>query len=161
MANPTPYRALPAERRHRLLKHAIASSREVRALYVQRLAALPGGFRAVTLQSWPADKLAQEVVRRRAEKPEDEADLLLLLYVEIHPEIQAAFLDAAGVKHEGGRIDDELEAPYADEAGVRRGVEAVRERFGSDGAHYLWTILRYNRAGWPGIETLVEDAPPV
>ena len=154
MATLTPYRALPAERRLLLLRHAISSSREVRALYIQRLSALPGGFRIVTLQSWPAEKLAQEVVRRRAEKPEDEADLLHLLYVEVQPEIQAAFLDAAGVRHESGRIPDELDPPYCDAEAVARGAAAVRERFGDDGEHYLRTIARYNGAAWPGIEEL-------
>ena len=97
MANPTPYRALPVERRVALVTHAVKSSPHVRALYVQRLMAKRGGFRAVTLQGWPVDRLAKEIVQMKAESPQDELELLHLLYVELEPAIQITFLDAAGV----------------------------------------------------------------
>ena len=160
MRTSTPYRQLSAERRVALVTHAISSSREMRALFIQRLAALPGGFRAVTLQPWPADRLAKEVVRRNAQKPDDERDLLHLLYVELEPAIQTAFVEAAGVKHEDGRIADDVEAPYADADAVRRAAATVRERFGADADHYLRTIARYNPEGWPGIEELVMELGP-
>ena len=157
MATPTPYRSLPAERRVALVTHAIRSSREMRALYVQRLVARGGGFRAITLQSWPPDRLAQEVVRRNAETPQDELDLLHLLYVEIEPAVQTTFLDTAGVRHEGGRMAEELEAPYADADAVRRAAAAVRERHGEEGERYLRTLARYAADAWPGIEELVSE----
>jgi hypothetical protein len=157
MATPSPYRSLPSERRLMLVTHALKAGREARALYVQRLVARGGGFRAVTLQSWPADRLAREVVRMNAESAQDELDLLQLLYVDLEPEIQIAFLDAAGVPHETGRIPDELELPYADAASVRRAAAAVRERHGADGMRYLRTLARYNRAGWPEIDAAVAE----
>jgi hypothetical protein len=155
MANPTPYRSLPAEKRTALVKHMIASSKEGRALYVQRLAAR-NGFRPVTLQTWSADKLAHEVIRTRAETGEDELSLLHLLYVELEPAIQSTFLDAAGVAHENGAMPDDLEAPYANEEGVKRGIEAVRTQHGDDGERYLRTLARYSADGWPGITSDVE-----
>lgn len=157
MATPSPYRSLAPERRLALVTHAVKSSRESRAVFIQRLASRPGGFRLVTLQSWPADKLAREVVRLKAETIQDEFDLLHLLYVELEPEIQVAFLDAAGVPHEAGRMPDDLEAPYTDAAAVARATALVRERFGEDGARYLRTLARYNPNGWPGITELVAD----
>lgn len=157
MATPSPYRSLPPERRLALVTHAVKSSRESRAVFIQRLASRPGGFRLVTLQSWPADKLAREVVRLKAETSQDEFDLLHLLFVELEPGIQVAFLDAAGVSHENGRMPDDLEAPYADEASVGRAAALVRAQFGDDGARYLRTLARYNAAGWPGIAALVAD----
>ena len=156
MATPTPYRSLPAERRIALVQHAITSSREGRALWIARLIARGGGFRPQTLQTWSPDRLAREVVRLRAETPQDEFELLHLLYVELEPAIQASFLDAAGVKHENGRIPEDLAAPYVDAAAVTRATAAVRERHGEDGERYLRTLARYNREGWPGIEGLVE-----
>ena len=156
MSTPSPYRSLPAERRAELITHVIRSSKEGRALWIARLAAKGGGFRAVTLQSWPVERLAKEAVRMRAEMPQDELDLLHLLYVELEPAIQTTFLDAAGVTHEGGRIPDDLETPYADEAAVGRGVAAVRAEHGEEGERYLRTLARYSRPGWPGIEGLVE-----
>jgi hypothetical protein len=154
----TPYRSLPADRRIALLTHAIRSSREARESYISRLASRPGGFRAVTLKTWPVDRIAKEVARLNAQTPQDEFDLMHLLYVELEPAIQIAFLDAAGVRHEGGHIPDDLAAPYTDEAGVRRGAEAVRARFGDDGVRYLRTLAKYNREGWPGIEAIAGES---
>jgi hypothetical protein len=151
MANPTPYRTLPAARRVALLTRAIKESREVRALMVQRMVKRGGGFRAVTLQGWAPDKLAKEVVRMNAESADDELTLLNLLYVEFEPEIQACFLDAAGVKHEGGHIPEDAVPPFTDAAGTARGVEAVIAMYGDDGRHYLQTIARYNGEAWPGL----------
>ena len=155
MAISSPYRSLPPARRVELVTHAMTSSREARLLYMQRLVSRGGGFRAVTLQSWPIDRLAREVVRMGAESAQDELDLLQLLYLELEPGIQATFLDAAGVAHEGGKMPEDLEVPYADAAAVRRGAAAVRERHGAEGERYLRTLLRYSREGWPGIEDVV------
>lgn len=153
----TPYRSLSPDRRITLVTHVIRSSREARGLYIDRLASRPGGFRAVTLKTWPVDRIAKEVVRVNAQTPQDEFDLMHLLYVELEPAIQVAFLDAAGVEHEGGQIPEDLAAPYADEAHVRRGADAVRAEFGEDGQRYLQTLAKYNRAAWPGIEAIVGD----
>lgn len=155
MATPSPYRSLPTERRVALLVAAMKAAREYRALFIQRLAGLKGGFRPVTLQSWPADKLAREVVRRNAESAQDEFDLLHFLYVELEPAIQVTFLDAAGVPHENAKMPDDLEPPYTDADAVKRGVDAVRAQHGEDGERYLRTLVKYSRDGWPGIETAV------
>ncbi len=153
----SPYRSLPAERRVALIAHAVKTSREARALWVQRLVARGGGFRAVTLQGWPAERLAGEVVRLKAETATDELALLQLLYVEREPEIQMTFLDAAGVKHENGVMDEALEPPYADADAVRRAAEAVSAQHGEDGMRYLRTLQRYAREAWPEIDAAVAE----
>lgn len=152
MAPLSPYRSLPAEKRIALVTHIIKASREGRMIMVQRMMAR-GGFRPVTLQQWPPEKLASEVVRMKAESSSDELDLLHLLYVEIEPAIQVTFLDAAGVKHENGKMSEDLASPYADAAGVARGVEAVKAKHGEDGIRYLRTLSRYAGNDWPGIGT--------
>lgn len=152
MATPTPYRSLPADKRIALVTHIIKASREGRMIMVQRMMAR-GGFRPVTLQQWPPEKLASEVVRMKAESSNDELDLLHLLYVELEPTIQVTFLDAAGVKHENGKMSEDLASPYADAAGVARGVEAVQAKHGEDGIRYLRTLSRYAGNDWPGIGT--------
>lgn len=138
------------------MTHVIKSSREARELYVQRLVARPGGFRAVTLKTWAPDRLAKEIVRLNAQTSQDELDLLHLLYVELEPAIQITFLDAAGVPHEGGSMADDLTPPYADQAAVERGAAAVKAKHGADGERYLQTLAKYSPTGWPGIEGLVE-----
>jgi hypothetical protein len=156
MPNPSPYRSLPPERRLALVLHAINTSREARALYTQRLISRGGGFRAVTLNSWAADKLAREIVRMKAEQPQDELDLLHLLYVQLEPMIQIDFLDAAGVAHEKGVMPEDLQPPFADATAVRLAAAKVMEQHGADGARYLHTLARYSAAGWPGIDEVVE-----
>ena len=156
MPTPSPYRSLPSERRLVLVTHAINTSREARALYVQRLISRGGGFRAVTLNSWPAEKLAREVVRMKAEQPQDELELLHLLYVELEPAIQITFLDAAGVAHEHGVMAEDLQPPLADEPAVRLAAAAAVEQHGADGARYLHTLARYSADAWPGIGAVVE-----
>ena len=158
MAKPiSPYRSLPAARRVALVTHFIKSSPQARELYVQRMASRPGGFRVVTLRSWPPDRLAAEVVRLNAQTAQDELDLLHLLYVELDPSIQITFLDAAGVPHENGVMPEDLEIPYADESAVARAAAAAREKHGEDGERYLRTLARYSPAAWPGIERIVGD----
>lgn len=155
MATPSPYRSLPAPRRVALVTHAITVNRDARALYAARLVSRGGGFRAATVQGWPADRLAREVVRLGAESASDELDLLQMLYVELEPEVQATFLDAAGVPHTNGAMPEDLTPPFADEEAVRRGMAAVRERHGEDGERYLRTLARYASEGWPGIAAAV------
>ena len=151
MSSPGPYRSLPAARRLALVTKAMTLHRDLRTAFVGRLVARGGGFRAVTLMSWPVDRLAREFVRMNAESGQDELDLLHLLYVEFEPAIQITFLDAAGVRHVNGKIDEALEPPLAGEAAVARAIEAVRVAHGDDGRHYLHTIATYNPASWPGI----------
>lgn len=149
------YRALAPARRVALLTRLIGDRKELRALYIQRLVKRGGGFRAVTLMQWPAEKLARELVRTNAQTSEDELDLLQALYVDVEPAVQETFLSAAGVAHEGATIDESLEPPFADAAAVARAADAVQGAHGDDGLHYLRTIARYNGAAWPGIESLV------
>jgi len=155
MANPTPYRQLPAARRVALVTRAIKFNRDLRAAMVTRMASRGGGFRPATLLQWPADKLAREVVRLGAESAEDELNLLNLLYVEFEPEIQAVFLDAAGVPHTNGAMAEELQPPFASAEAVTKAAGVVQEKFGEDGRHYLVTIARYNGEGWPGLDALL------
>lgn len=152
VANPSPYRALSSARRVALLTHLLTAHRETRSVYIQRLVSRGGGFRAVTMQPWPAERIAKEVVRLNAESAQDEIELLQLLYVDLEPGIQITFADAAGVQHDGGKIEEALEPPYAEAAAVARAADAVREQHGGDGVHYLRTIARYNLGAWPGLD---------
>lgn len=160
VATPSIYRALPSAKRVALLTRLVSERKDTRAHFIQRLVSKGGGFRPVTLMSWPPAKLAGEVVRLNAQTPEDEVDLLQALYVDLEPAIQAAFLQATGVKAEGAVIDETLEPPYADAAAVKRGADALVAQFGADGVHYLRTIARYNPAGWPGISDIVTAIAP-
>jgi hypothetical protein len=155
----SPWRVLSGDRRVAILARLFAERKEARALYIQRLVARGGGFRAATLLGWPAEKLAREVVRLNAPTPDDEVELLQALYVDLEPAIQQEFLEAAGVKHEGAVIDEGSQAPYTDAAAVARAAATIRAKHGDAANHYLRTIARYNPEGWPGIGDLVAGLP--
>ncbi len=157
MATPSLYRELPAARRTAILTRLFTERKDVRALYIQRLVARGGGFRAVTLGSWPVDRLAREVVRLNVQTADDEVDLLHALYVDLEPAIQTRFLESAGVAHTGATIDETLEPPFATTEAVARAAAAVQAEHGEDGMHYLRTIARYNPAAWPGLGALIAD----
>jgi hypothetical protein len=158
----SPYRSLPVERRVALITYELKTQRDARATFIQRLVSRGGGFRPATFQSWPADKLAREVVRLKVETPQDELGLMQTLYVDLEPGIQAAFLDAAGVKHENGRIDENLEPPFCDAAAVETASRKLLAEHGDDGERYLRTIYRYASESWPGLDAIIAelDVPP-
>lgn len=124
-----------------------------------RMVSKGGGFRPATLRKWPVDQLARDIVRRRLETLQDEIGYLQLLYVELEPEIQIAFCDAAGVTHENGSIPEDLPLPLASEELVRSAAAALVSRFGERGRHYLHTIATYNPDAWPGLaEWMVSES---
>ncbi len=157
MALLTPYRTLSVDRRVALVLHDLTHNRASRPEYIRRLVARGGGFRSETFRKWPLEQLAREVVRRQLESFPEELGLLQLLYVELEPQYQIAFLDAAGVTHEQGMIPEDLAIPYADADGVRRGIAAVRGAFGAEGEHYLQTVALYNGDAWPELATLLSE----
>lgn len=155
MAPTSLYRALPAEKRTQLVLHMLARHKEARPRFIGRLVSRGGGFRAVTMQNWPAAQLAREVVRLNAQTAMDEVDLLQALYLEVEPQYQVDFLDAAGIKHEGGVIPEDMETPYASAEAVAKAAKALQAKHGEAGLHYLQTIARFNGAAWPGLHDLV------
>lgn len=159
MAQLSPYRSLPAARRIGLVTHDISTSRESRDGYIRKLVARGGGFRAEKLREWPPQQLAREIVRFGLETLQDELGLLQTLYVELEPGLQIAFLELAGVPHDGAMIPDDLKNPYADVATVRSAALALLDQFGDDARHYLQTIALYNSDAWPGLSgVLMEGA---
>jgi hypothetical protein len=160
----SPYRSLPADRRVALVLHDISTNRESRDGYVRRIVARGGGFRLETVRKRTSEQLAREIVRYGLETIQDEVGLLRLLYVELEPELQIAFLDATGVKHEGAQISDELETPFADAATVRAAALALIKDHGEEARRYLRTIALYNAEAWPGLNEVLHladglDAP--
>jgi hypothetical protein len=152
---PSPFKSLPLERRQWLVLEALAKHKGAKALYAQRIAAKGGGFRAATLISWSAEKLGKEALRIGALTPQDELELLQLLYVDLEPQYQITFLDTMGVAHDNGVLPEDLEAPYADADTVKQGAEAVLTAHGDPGRHYLRTLVVYNLAAWPGLDAIV------
>ena len=155
----SPYRTLSVERRVTLVTYELKTQRDARAIFIQRLVGRGGGFRPASFRNWPAERLAQEVVRLKVESAQDELGLMQTLYVDLEPAIQSTFLDAAGVEHANGRIDENVEPPYCNEAAVRAGAEAAIAAHGDDAVRYLRTIQRYASESWPGLDAVVATLP--
>lgn len=162
MPSLSPYRSLPSERRVALVTYELKTQRDARAIFIQRLVGRGGGFRPASFQNWPAERLAQEVVRLKVESAQDELGLMQTLYVDLEPAIQTTFLDAAGVKHTDGRIDEDQEPPFCDAASVEKASATLIAAHGDEGVRYLRTIHRYAVESWPGLETVLAgiDAAP-
>ena len=144
------------------MTYELKTQKEARSIFIQRLVSRGGGFRPASFQNWPAERLATEVVRLKVESAQDELGLMQTLYVDLEPAIQATFLDAAGVKHANGRIDEEEEPPFCDEATVAKAAAALIAAHGDEGVRYLRTIHRYASESWPGIDAVLAamDVPP-
>ncbi|MBK6495954.1 MAG: hypothetical protein IPG05_12790 [Gemmatimonadetes bacterium] len=157
MAALSPYRTLPAAKRVELVLHDLSTTKDSRALYIQRMVARGGGFRPVTLRAWSLEKLAKEIVRLNLESFQDELGMLQTLYVEKEPELQIAFLDAAGVAHKAGHIADDMPTPFASAENVKKAAEQILASHGDDGKRYLRTIAIYNGEAWPGLMQVIGE----
>ncbi len=156
----SPYRSLPVERRVALVTYELKTQKEARGIFIQRLVSRGGGFRPASFQNWPAERLAQEVVKLKVESAQDELGLMQTLYVDLEPAIQTTFLDAAGVKHTAGRIDEESEPPFCSDAAVAKASAATIAAHGDEGVRYLRTIHRYASESWPGLDQVIDGLEP-
>ncbi len=151
----SPYRSLPVERRVALVTYELKTQKDARAIFIQRLVGRGGGFRPASFQNWPAERLATEVVRLKVESAQDELGLMQTLYVDLEPAIQSTFLDAAGVKHVNGRIDEDAEPPFCSEEATAKAADTLLAAHGEDGMRYLRTIHRYASESWPGLDAVI------
>ena len=156
----SPYRTLPVERRVALVTYELKTQRDSRPIFIQRLCSRGGGFRPASFQNWSAERLAAEVVRLKVESAQDELGLMQTLYVDLEPAIQTTFLDAAGVKHENGRMDEDVESPYCSAEAVAKAASATISAHGQEGERYLRTIHRYAAESWPGIDAIIAGLEP-
>lgn len=160
MPSLSPYRSLAVERRVALVTYELKTQRDARTIFIQRLCSRGGGFRPASFQNWSAERLATEVVRLKVESAQDELGLMQTLYVDLEPAIQTTFLDAAGVRHTNGRIDEEAEPPFCSAASVKTASDATIAAHGDEGVRYLRTIHRYASESWPGLDDVIASLEP-
>jgi hypothetical protein len=122
-------------------------------------------FRPQTVATWPRQKLITEAARL----PIDDVQLLSAFLVDLHlgtrRAMMATFLDAVGVKHDGGRIDTEATGPIvvaperlhaaADDLAIIYPVDDV--------VTYFLTLLLQDAETWSGaidwLESIATKAP--
>ena len=111
-------------------------------------------FRTKTVLSLDVDRKASHLASLPG-MPDALAGRMLIVYhlTEQRP-MMGAFLDALGIKHEDGLIDDE--APKPDPEKIGPAVSAIKEAFPADHVTlYLSTLLCQDPETWGGLAELV------
>jgi hypothetical protein len=109
-------------------------------------------FRPQTIATWPRQKLIAEAARL----PLDDAQLLSAFLVDLHlgtrRPMMAAFLDAVGVPHEGGRIDTEASGPITlSPEKLRAAADDLARTYPLDEVvTYFLTLLLQDAETWGG-----------
>jgi hypothetical protein len=109
-------------------------------------------FRPQTVATWPRQKLISEAARL----PIDDVSLLSAFLVDLHlgtrRPMMAAFLDAVGVKHDGGRIDTEATGPVVvDPDRLRDAADDLAQLYPVDEVvTYFLTLLLQDPESWRG-----------
>ena len=122
-------------------------------------------FRPQTVATWPRQKLVSEAARL----PIDDVHLLSAFLVDLHlgtrRPMMATFLDAVGVKHDGGRIDAEATGPVVvDPERLRAAADDLALLYPADEVvTYFLTLLLQDAETWGGVvdwlETTAARAP--
>ena len=109
-------------------------------------------FRPQTVATWPRQKLVTEAAR----VPIDDVQLLSAFLVDLHlgtrRPMMAAFLDAVGVTHDGGRIDTEASGPIeVTPERLRTAADDLASRYPLDEVvTYFLTLLLQDAETWGG-----------
>lgn len=109
-------------------------------------------FRPKSVLALPVDKQAR-LLASIAQVSDLLAARLLVSYHLAHQRpMMGAFLDALGIAHEDGLIEDE--SPTApDAATLNKGVAALKAAYpAGDVARYFWTLLWQDPGTWGGLE---------
>jgi hypothetical protein len=130
---------------------AVAAAQEI----VKILRVRPQAFHKVPLEQ------RVRAVAGLAAPPDALAEALLIsLHVDARQPLLVAFLDAIGVAHEEGLIDDEedFEAPGAD--AVRAALPALLASFPAEQIRVYWNALWLQDPGrWAALAEIVDELP--
>lgn len=130
---------------YRTALHTIAEARKVRPIFLERQPRQQRHASMVGMLSRPA----MEVIS---------SNLVRHWLVSKQTAMLTQFLDAMGVPHKDGVIDD-LPAT-ADDAKLKAAVEGLLAKFPHEQvAVYLLAFNEMNEANWPNLKTLLETDP--
>jgi hypothetical protein len=127
-------------------ENAAAEQADAVASIAQRLK-----FRPKSAMALPLEKKARYLLSMPAVSEIVAARLLVVYHLEHQRPMMGAFLDALGIKHENGLIEDEgLEPP--DPETLKRAAASLAARFPPDEvALYLSTLLWQDPDTWGGL----------
>lgn len=132
-------------------EHAGVEQAEAVAAIAQRIK-----FRIKSVLAMPVDKKARQLASMLAVSEIVAARLLVSYHLAHQRPMMGAFLDALGIRHEEGLIEDE-EIPAPDEAALAQAVKTIAAAYpAGDVSLYLATLTWQDPATWSALAKLPE-----
>ena len=129
---------------------------------VERLQALTAwltarGLRAAYLEKLPRSRRASLMAQGGV--PEETASQLLMsFHLQHRRELLGSFLDALGIAHENGMIDEDVDFQAPDRDAVVRATETLREKYpGEQVDLYLRTLTSADPLTWAAVAEVIDD----
>jgi len=130
---------------YRAVLSAVADARKLRPVFLERQ---PRPQRHATMLATLA-RPALDVVT---------ANLIRTWLLKKHKQMLADFLDALGIPHQEGVVEDL--PPAMDDAKIRAAVDALLAKYPPEAvAVYLHAFNEMNTVGWPNLKTMLESDP--
>ncbi len=130
---------------YRAVLSAVADARKLRPVFLERQ---PRPQRHATMLATLA-RPALEMVT---------ANLIRTWLLKKHKQMLADFLDALGIPHQEGVVEDL--PPAMDDAKIRAAVDALLAKYPPEAvAVYLHAFNEMNTVGWPNLKTMLESDP--
>lgn len=115
-------------------------------------------FRDSAIRQLPLERRAQYLSKPRIPTDSLASSLLMALHLEERNQILEAFLDALGIPHEGGLIDEGHELDPPNEEDVERASDALFGRFSEDRVEtYLASLVAMDAGTWGGVARFLES----
>ena len=131
-------------------EHANTEQAEAIHLIAQRIK-----FRVKSVVAMPVEKKSHYVLAMPAISETMAARLLVAYHLDHQRPMMGAFLDALGIAHEDGLIQDETVTPDATK--MPAAVAVIAKQYpAADVAIYLNTLLVQDPATWSGLQDLPE-----
>jgi hypothetical protein len=115
-------------------------------------------FRPRSVQALPVDKRARYLASLAQVSDLLAARLLVVYHLEYQRPMMGAFLDALGIKHDQGLIEDESPVAPSPEALAAAADTLAAAYPRADVARYFWTLLWQDPDTWGGLQQRPELA---
>lgn len=115
-------------------------------------------FRDAAVRQLPVDRRAQYLAKARIPTDSLASSLLMALHLEQRSELLGAFLDALGIPHESGLIDEahDVEAPTPE--AIASAAVTLFERFPAvEVETYLASLVAMDAETWAGVARVLES----
>jgi len=114
-------------------------------------------FRESAVRQLPVDKRAHYVARSIRPTDSLAGSMLLALHLEERRDMLATFLDALGIPHENGLIDENHEMKPPTAAALSKAAKSLSAKFpAADVELYLATLYVLDRATWAGLASVLK-----